>query len=374
MDWTAWRDEFPILARSTYLATCSLAPLSRRVRAAVEDFLDRWDAMGAAAWYTDWLAGLDALRGKFARVLQAAPDEIAIAPSVSVALSCVASCFDYSDRNEVVTSGLDFPTVPYQFLVKPRVDVRFVETPDGFGAVPEAFREAVSDRTALVATSHVVFTSGFIQDVRRIAAIARGAGAASVIDAYQSVGQMPVDVRELNVDVLITGGLKWLLGGTGIAYLYARRELADSLRPTITGWFANARQFEFDSRTFEYRHGAGRFELGTPSLAAVAAGSAGLDLVLEIGVDRIRERTNEMSRDLIERALDAGFVVKTPREDSRRAGIVMLRMPDPGKAVGALAKDGIIVDYRHDRLRASPYFFTTAEENQRLVDGAKRYL
>ena len=374
MDWTAWRDEFPILERSTYLATCSLAPLSRRVRAAIEHYLDRWDAMGAAAWYTDWLTGLDALRGKVGRILHADPDEITIAPSVSVALSSLASCFDYSTRNQVVTSALDFPTVPYQFLVKPRVDVRFVDTPDGLGIDPEAFAAAVSSKTAIVATSHVVFTSGFVQDVARIAAIARAAGAATVVDAYQSVGQMPVDVRALRVDALLTGGLKWLLGGTGIAFLYARRDFAESLRPTIAGWFGNARQFDFNAKVFEFRSSAGRFELGTPSVAAVAAASAGLDLVLQIGVDHIRDRTNEMTRDLIERADDSGFVVKTPREDSRRAGIVMLQMPDPGRAVEALVQERIIVDYRHDRLRASPYFFTTPEENQRLVDAAKRFL
>ena len=374
MDWTAWREEFPILGRSTYLATCSLAPLARRVRAAVEQYLDRWDTLGAAAWYPDWLSALDELRGMVARVLHASPDEIAIAPSVSVALSALASCFDYSDRNEVVTSALDFPTVPYQFLVKPDVDVRFVETPDGLGVAPAAFGEAVSSKTAMVATSHVVFTSGFIQDVGRVAAIAREAGAASVIDAYQSVGQLPVDVRELRVDALLTGGLKWLLGGTGVAFLYARREFAESLRPTIAGWFANAHQFDFNPKVFEFRRGAGRFELGTPSVAAIAAASAGLELVLQIGVDRIRDRTTEMTRDLIERAEDAGFVVRSPRDDARRAGIVMLQIAEPARAVQGLLRDGIIVDYRHDRLRASPYFFTTAEDNQRLVDAARRFL
>ncbi len=348
--------------------TCSLGPLARRVRAAHDRFLEEWDSLGASAWYSHWMAALDALRQKVARVLGARKEEIALAPSVSVALSSIASALDHRERPRVVLSDLEFPTVAYQWAVKPGVERVFVPSEDRVLVRPEAFEAAVDDRTAVVATSHVYFTSGAIQDIGRIATIAHRHGALAVIDAYQATGQLPTDVHAANVDVLITGGLKWLLGGTGIAFLYVRRDLIPELRPTITGWFANAQQFEFDNRTFAFHDDARRFELGTTANAAVYAASAGLDIVLDIGVDRLRARTKELVDDLADRVEDARLELKTPRESESRAGIVMIRWDDPAKAVAALAKRGFVLDYRHDRLRVSPYFYNTPEDNARFVD------
>lgn len=371
MDWSPWRDEFPIFRTKAYLNTCSLAPLARRVRAAVARFLDEWDDRGAAAWYDRWVDELDALRGKVARVLNAAKEEIALAPSVSVALSSIASAVDYRERPRVVMSELEFPTVGHQFLVKPGVETVFVPSEGRVTVRPESFERETDDRTAIVASSHVYYTSGGIQDIARIARIAHGHGALAVIDAYQATGQLPTDVHGADVDALITGGLKWLLGGTGIAFLYVRRDRIADLRPTITGWFANVRQWDFDPRSFGFREDARRFELGTTANAAVYAASAGIDIVLEIGVDRIRARTTELVDDLVDRAVDAGLEVKTPMESRNRAGIVMIRRDDPAADVSALAGSGLVVDHRHDRLRASPYFFTTPEDNARLIEALR---
>lgn len=372
MDWTAWRDEFPIFRRKTYLNTCSLGPLARRVRAAQERFFDEWDEFGASAWYETWMGALDALRGKFAAVIGARKEEVALAPSVSVALSSLASCLDYRERPRVVYSDLDFPTVAYQWAVKPGVERAVVPSEDGVRVRPEAFDAAVDDRTAAVVTSHVCYTSGAIQDIARIARAAHRHGALAVIDAYQATGQLPTDVHAAGVDVLISGGLKWLLGGTGIAMVYIRSDAIPRLRPTITGWFGNARQFDFDPRRFEFWDDARRFELGTTANAAVYAASAGLEIVLEIGVERLRARTTEVVSDYADRLTDAGFELKTPSEPQDRAGIVMVRMRDPAAAVRALAREGIIVDYRHDRLRASPYFYNTPEDHAKLVDALRR--
>ena len=373
MDWTPWRDEFPIFGSKTYLNTCSLGPLARRVRAAQETFLDEWDAAGAAAWYDRWLDALDGLRERVARVIGASKEEIALAPSVSVALSAVASAIDPPDRPRVVLSELEFPTVAYQWAVKPRAERVFVPAEDGVRVRPEAFEAAVDGRTAVVATSHVQYTSGAIVDIARVARAARAHGALSLVDAYQATGQIPTDVHAAGVDVLVTGGLKWLLGGTGIAFLYVRRELATDLRPTIAGWFGNARQFEFDPRRFEFHGDARRFELGTTANAAVYAASAGIDLVRSIGVDRIRARTKELVDDLAERLVDAGHEVLSPREPEARAGIVAVRMRDPAKPVRALADRGIVVDSRHDRLRVSPYFYNTPEDHERLLEALRPF-
>jgi len=292
MDWSAWRDEFPTFRTTTYLNTCSLAPLAARVRAAQERFLDEWEALGASAWYELWVDALDSLRGKVALVLGARREEIALAPSVSVALSAVASALDYSARPRIVLSDLEFPTLSYQWAVKPAVERVFVPSKDGVLVSPDLFESAADDRTALVATSHVYYTSGAVQDIRAIAKVAHGHGALALIDAYQATGQLPTDVHAADVDVLVTGGLKWLLGGTGIAFLYVRGSLAGTLRPTIAGWFGNDRMFDFDPKVFEFHEGARRFELGTTANAAVYAANAGLDIVLEIGARDGRRRAS----------------------------------------------------------------------------------
>ncbi len=373
MDWTVWRDEFPVFGRRRYLNTCSLGALSRRVRAAQERFLDEWEEAGATAWYSTWMGALDGLRARFARVIGADKEEVGLAPSVSVALSSIASSLDYRARPRVVLSEMDFPTVAYQWAVKPGVERVLVPTADGIAVPPEAYEAAIDDRTAAVTTSHVFFTSGAVQDIARIARAARRHGALSIIDAYQATGQLPTDVHAADVDVLISGGLKWLLGGTGIALVYVRKDRIPQLKPSITGWFGNRHQFGFDPKAFEFWEDARRFELGTTSNAAVYACSAGIDIVLEIGVEALRKRTTELVNDLVDRVTDAGFEIRTPREPASRAGIVMIRMRDPASAVHALAERGILVDYRHDRLRASPYFYNTPEDNAALVDGLRPF-
>lgn len=373
MDWTAWRDEFPIFERRRYLNSCSLGALARRVRAAQERFLDEWEESGATAWYSTWMGALDGLRARFAKVIGAEKEEVGLAPNVSVALSSLASSLDYRSRPRVVLSELDFPTVAYQWAVKSGVERVLVPSEDGVSVPPDAYAAAIDDRTAAVTTSHVFYTSGAIQDIARVAAAAHRHGALAIIDAYQATGQLPTDVHAAGVDVLISGGLKWLLGGTGIALIYVRRDRIPDLRPAITGWFGNRRQFDFDPRGFEFWPDARRFELGTTANAAVYACSAGIDLVLELGVDAIRRRTTELVSDLVDRLADAGFEIRTPAEPAARAGIVMIRMKDPPAAVHALAERGILVDYRHDRLRASPYFYNTPEDNAALVDGLRAF-
>ncbi|MGH2667893.1 MAG: aminotransferase class V-fold PLP-dependent enzyme, partial [bacterium] len=342
MDLSSYRAEFPILARKTYLNSCSLGALSTRVRAAIVRHLDLWDDQGASAWYGPWLQELEDLRAKFAALVGARPDEVALFPNVSTALSVVASGLPFAERPEVVTTTMDFPTVGHQFLVKRGVAVQHAKSADGVRVPAGAVEELLTERTAALATAHVLYTSGAIQDVRRLAAAARRAGALSIIDAYQGTGQLPTDVRELGCDVLLAGGLKWLLGGTGICYAYVSRRAQEHLSPGIAGWFGDADQFAFDVTRFRPRGDARRYELGTPPLPSIFAGSAGLDIVREVGVQRIRQRQTELTDDLVERFLDAGFPLLTPAEPRERAGIVCVDVPDLAAVVAALAARGIV--------------------------------
>ncbi|MBW3536127.1 MAG: aminotransferase class V-fold PLP-dependent enzyme, partial [Gemmatimonadetes bacterium] len=245
-----WRSEFPILAGKTYLNSCSLGALSRRAEAYLDDFRARWHTMGASAWYGPWLERIEDLRGRSARFLGADAEEMALLPSTSAALSVVAESLDYCARPRVVTTELDFPTVAYQWAVKPDVEVVVLRSDDGVTVPVERFAEAVDERTAALATSHVFFTTGAVQDVAALGRIARDAGAVSIIDGYQAAGQIPVDVHALGVDVYTAGPLKWLCGGPGLAYLYVRGALVHELRPRITSWFATEGQFDFDPEGF----------------------------------------------------------------------------------------------------------------------------
>lgn len=371
VNWQAYRREFPIFSHTTYFNTCSLGALSTRVASAVRSFTELWDARGAAAWYGPWLAEIETLRGRFAGLIGAEPDEVGIFPSVTSALTAVASCFDYRRRSKVVLSELEFPTTVYQWLVKAPHGVAVQMLPpaaDRLSVPLEAYERAADTSTQLVVGSHVYFTSGVIQDIAGLARLAHAKGAYCLIDAYQSVGQLPVDVHAAGVDFLITGGLKWLLGGPGIAYLYVRKDVTAALQPTDVGWFAHRRQFAFDVGRFEYADGARGFEGGTPSVAAVYAGSAGLDIVGEIGVDVLRRRQVELVRHLVEGARRAGWHARLPGRVEQLAGIVTIPRDDPQAVVAALAQQHIIVDSRPGVVRLSPYFYNTTEDIDRTVE------
>jgi kynureninase len=371
-----YRSEFPIFRDKIYLNTCSLGALGDRARRKVAEFLDLWQSRGAAAWYDLWWAALGELRARYAGVVGAAPAEIALAPSISVALSAVAESLDYGRRNKVVITSLDFPTVAYQWLAKARrgVEVVVVESPDRVSVPVEAIARAVDDRTALVATSHVYFTSGAIQDIKAVADAARRCGALTLIDAYQSVGQVPVDVRATGVDFLTAGGLKWLLGGPGIVFLYAREELARRLEPTVAGWFGHRDQFAFDARTLAFHEDARRFELGTPALAAIYAQLGGLEYVEEIGVPAIRQLTAALTEDLIERARAAGLTPKVAADPALRSAIVMLPVPEPAKAVRHLADGGVIADARPGHVRLSPFFYNLQDDHVTALERLATHL
>jgi len=360
-----YREEFPIFRDKIYLNTCSLGALGERTRRKLAEFVDLWQSRGASAWYDVWWAALGDLRRRYGSLIGAAPEEIALAPSISVALSAVAEAVDYPRRPRVVVTSLDFPTVAYQWLAKRQrgVEVVVVESPDRVTVPVEAIARAVDHRTALVATSHVYFTSGAIQDLRAVADGAHAKGALCLIDAYQSVGQVPLDVRAAGVDGVTAGGLKWLLGGPGIVFLYVREELARRLAPAIAGWFGHKNQFAFELRSLEWHDDARRFELGTPSLAAVYAQLGGLEYIEEIGVPAIRAVTAALTEDLVARARELGFRPKVAARAEERSAIVLLPAADPAAGVRWLDAAGIIADARPGHVRLSPFFYNVQNDH-----------
>ena len=373
VDWRALREEFPTLRETAYLNTCSLGLLSNPSRQAVNRYLDLWASSGAAAWYDHWMAQLTKLRQQFSRLVGCEETEVAIVPNISSGLAAISSSLDFSRRNRVVTTELDFPTVAHHFLAQEGRGVETVIVPskDRISVDSRALEEAVNDKTALVATSRVFFTSGQIQDVAYLADLCHQRGALLLVDDYQGTGQLPIDVKATKVDVLLSGGLKWLLGGPGIAYMYIREELIQSLTPTITGWFAHRDQFDFNLSYMAFKEDARRFEAGTPSVAAVYAGEAGLSLVNQVGSEAIRQRTSELTVDLVSRLGKEGFELQIPATPESHASITLLKSSEPHAVVKELSKRGIIVDARPGGVRISPYFYNSTEDNQRLVDALR---
>ncbi len=372
IDLDSVRAEFPILGRRTYLNSCSLGALSTRSEGYLHDFTERWHEMGASAWYGHWLGRVEELRGRVAAFLGTTPRELALLPSTSTALAAVTEAVRGGGRNRVVCTELDFPTLPYQWAVKPEFELVVLRSPDGIRIDPEQFAEAVDERTLFLATSHVFFATGHEQDLRALAEIARGAGAYTLIDGYQGAGQVGLSLPETDVDFYTTGPLKWLCGGPGLAYLYVRDELVERLEPRLTSWFATRRQFDFDPEGFEYRTDARRFEMGTPALPTVHTALGGQEIVDEVGIRRVVERNAALTAHLVDTVSAAGFELRLP-DPEHRTSIVMIRHEDPAGAVRHLAARGVIVDYRPGHVRVSPHFYNTEEEIDRCVDALVGY-
>jgi kynureninase len=366
-----WRTEFPILQTRTYLNSCSLGALSRRGMGYLGEYQALWNTLGASAWYELWMGRIDQLKQAVAAMWNARAAEIALSPSVSAALSSVASALDYRARNRVVCAELDFPTLVYQWLARPDVEVVRVPSDDGVGVPPERWAEYVDERTALVATSHVFYGTGYVQDLGPIARAARNAGALFLVDGYQAAGQVAVDPRAADADVYVAGPLKWLLGGPGLAFLWVREERIRELRPTIASWFGARDQFSFRVDELEFRDDAGRFSMGTPAIPTIYTALGGLEIFAEAGHERVYARVKALAEDLVARLEGEGFELRMARDPARRSAILLVKHGDASGAVRSLAERGIVVDYRGATVRVSPHFYNTPEENERFVRALK---
>jgi kynureninase len=368
-DWRALRAEFPLLDRFVYLNACSLGPLPRRGRAALARYAQDWAEKGTPVWYSDWLPLLERFRARIAELLAAPAGTTAIAPSVSVALTTLATGLPLPQgRNKVLIGELDFPTIGHQWLSRPEYEVEFVPSRDGMTIPPSAFAERIDDRTALVATTHLFYTTGYLQDVRAIADAAHAAGALCLIDGYQTCGCVPLDVEAMGCDAFVGGCLKWLSGGPGNAFIYVRPDLIPRVRPQGTGWFATRDPFSFTLQELVFAEDARRLETGTWAVPSHYAGLAALELILEVGVANIQERLRDMTDRILERCDEAGVRTFTPRDRELRCGIVTLESEHPEEVEARLHTDGVIVDSRPGRIRLSPHWCVTEDELERGMD------
>jgi kynureninase len=354
----SYRDRFPILEHTTYLINHSLGAMPVGAEAGLLRYAREWRERGARAWAEGWWETSTAIGDQLGRIVGAVRGTMAMHQNVAVAQAIVLSCFEFeSPRNRIVYGEGEFPSVRYLYQAQRRrgADVEIV-TDDA------AVVDAIDERTLLVPVSHVLFKTGEIQDVEAIVQRAHDAGALVVLDAYQSAGSVPLDVASLGVDFAVGGSVKWLCGGRGAGWLFVGGDLAERLEPPFTGWQAHARPFAFEPEQ-EYAEGAARFLTGTPNVPALYAASAGYELVDEVGVGRIRERSMHQTELLVELLEASGFEVLTPRDPARRGGTVVVRTPEAEAVYRELGAREIICDFRPDAgIRLGPHFFNTDDE------------
>jgi len=356
-----YRAEFPILERTTYLINHSLGAMPRGVEERLAEYARMWRERGVRAWGEGWWELPMTVGDQIGRIVGAPAGTTVMHQNVAVAEAVVLSCFTPTpERNRIVYERANFPSVRY--LYQSRSDLEVVVREDDGGIL-----EAIDERTLLVPISHVLFKSGEIQDVEPIVRRAHEVGAHVILDAYQSAGVVPLDVTALDVDFAVGGSVKWLLGGPGNGWLYVRPDLADRLEPTVTGWQAHEQPFAFEEE-MRYADGAARFLTGTPNVPAHYAGTAGYDLVEEVGVQRIRESSLRQTSRLIELADDAGFEIRSPRDPARRGGTVTVHVPEFAAVHRELGDRGVICDFRPDAgIRLGPHFFTSDEELETAI-------
>jgi kynureninase len=367
----SWRAKFPILERTTYLVSHSLGAMPRGSRDELNRFADEWDRRGVRAWNEGWWEIPERAGNLLADILRAPHGSVSMHLNVTLAQSVFLSCFDWSGkRNRLVCSELDFPSLLYLYdgLRAYGAEVVRVPSDDGVTIDPERLAAEIDERTAVAAFSHVIFKSGAVIDVEPVVSRARECGAVTLLDAYQSVAVLDIDVGELGVDALTGGSVKWLCGGPGAGYLYVSPQRAPSLRPWITGWMAHPEPFAFDTGPMEPVSGAYRFMNGTPGVPSLYAAETGYRIVREIGGAAIRARSLSLTTRLLEGALERGWPVHTPRDEKRRAGTVTLGVERAQEVCQELLKREVILDQRPGAgLRLGAHFYNTEDDIDRAV-------
>jgi kynureninase len=361
-----WRGEFPILDRTTYMISNSLGAMPRGVYDRMRAYADSWAERGVRAWEESWWEMAVGVGDKIAPLIGASAGEISLHQNVTLTQAVISSCFDFrGPRNKVVMVELEFPSIQYFYQEQRRhgARVEIVPTPDHIRIDLDKLLAAVDETTLLVPISQVLFRSSFIVDARAIIERAHEVGAHVVLDAFQAVGTIPLEVRSLGVDFAVGGVLKWLCGGPGVAYLYVREDLRAKLRPSLTGWMAHRRPFAFETGAIDACEDSYRYLNGTPHIPALFACQPGLDILNEVGIRAIRDKSIRLTARLMEGAKSRGWRVNTPENAAERAGTVSVECPHAREVCRELLARDILVDYRpRAGVRISPHFYNREDE------------
>ena len=363
-----WRKQFPILESGIHLANCSQSPQSLRSRKAIESYLDNWDQMGMN--WEGWMEAVEASKAEFAKLINAHPSEIAFHSSVSQATYSITSSLDYSGkRNKVVVTEAEFPTVIHIWTASQRLGFKLEFVPLTKGEIDiAAYEKIIDEKTLITSIPHVYYQNGFKQDIKAICEIAHRQGSLFYVDAYQCLGTEPVDVKAMDIDMLSSGNLKYLLGLPGSAYLYVKKDLIPYMKPMATGWFGQENPFVFDIHNFQYASDARRFDTGTPPIITAYAAKAGMEIINEVGVPNIKVWTDELSRYTLHELERRGLKTISPLDIEKKGPTTAIVVPDPHLVEVNLKKRGIVASARGPIIRYAPHFFVTKEDIYRALD------
>ncbi len=366
-----YRDEFPILARTVYMISNSLGAMPRRTAANLAEYADTWATRGVRAWEERWWEMPLEVGNKIGRIIGAPAGSVSMHENVTTAHMVALSSLRLAGRRKrIVCSAMDFPSMVHLYRAQQAAgfELHVVPAEDDLSLSTERMIAAIDDRTAVVAFSHVLFRTSYITDAAAIAARAREAGAAVILDTYQSAGIIPVDVAALGVDFAVGGCLKWLCGGPGNAFLYTRPDRLKTARPSFTGWLSHQHPFAFDIDDQDVRDDAMHMMNGTPSIPAYYAAIGGLDIINEVGIERIREKSQRMTARLLALVDEHGFTSAAARDPNRLAGTVAVNVPDALEVSRTLKARDFVVDYRPPvGVRISPHFYNTMDEIERIM-------
>jgi len=370
------RDRFPILQDRAYLVNHSLGAMPETASEELATYAEEWATRGVEAWSEGWWETSVTVGDEIAPIVGAPAGSIAMMQNVTVAEAVIASCFRLQEpRNRIVFSELNFPSVMYLWEGMPGAEIKLARSWDGITVPTETFLDAIDERTAVVALSHVLFKSAYLQDIVAITERAHEVGAMVALDCYQSAGTIPFSLTALNVDFAVGGSVKWLCGGPGAGWLYVRPDLQNTLRPGLVGWQADSDPFSFRPGGIVYADGIWRFLSGTPNVPAWYAARAGYRIVNEVGVERIRESSLAMTGQLIEMADELDIPIRTPRQPELRGGTITLGVEDEQRVAAELISKGVIVDGRPGAgVRVGPHFYNNQDDLERLKEALKSAL
>jgi len=369
-----WRDEFPILARTVYMISNSLGAMPRRTAQDLADYANTWATRGVRGWEDRWWEMPLEVGNKIGRVIGARPGSVSMHENVTTAHLVALSCLrPTASRRRLVCTEMDFPSMIHLYRAQQAAgfELHVVPAEPDLTVRTDRVLDAIDRSTAVVAFSHVLFRTSYIMDAAAIVARAHEAGAVAILDTYQSAGIIPLDVETLHVDFATGGCLKWLCGGPGNAFLYTRPDLLKAAQPSFTGWISHRSPFSFDTSPTSaesVRDDAMRMMNGTPSIPAYYAALAGLDIIHEVGVDRIRDKSRQMTARLLALVDRHGFTSAASRDPDRLAGTVAVNVPDAYLVSRTLKSREFIVDYRPPvGVRISPHFYNTMDEIERIM-------
>lgn len=367
-DIDAWRRRIPILATHIPMNNCSQAPQTDATRAAAERYLDSWNTSGMD--WDAWMTEVALAKAEFATLIGATADDIAVFSSVSEATSAVASALSFEgNRTKVVVSEAEFPTVAHVWVAQEKRGAQLAWAPVRDGMVhPAVYDTLVGERTALVSACHAYYMNGFVQDTACIAKHARSVGALSFLDAYQSLGTIPIDVRAMGVDFLASGNLKFLMGVPGIAFLYVRPEIVGRLEPAVTGWFGRANPFAFEPKQLDWSPTASRFDTGTPPVINAYIARAGMEIINELGPANIRAWLEVLGRRLIDGGAARGLTLHGTDDMKHKTATAAFAVEDSHHVEQAMRDRGIIASARGSVIRLAPHFYNTIDDVDTALD------